>query len=331
MTSDIWRQIESFAGYAFSKGHSASYAVESYQSLYLKAYYPLEYMTACINNFGGYYRTEVYVHEARSWGATILAPSLNHGSYECILCDKSLILGFILVQGIEQQLIQKVLLERLNNGHFLHFENLMKRCYIPLDQLVLIIRIGGLRDFPETRKELLWKAHLFHNKVKEKSLTPMLFEPEQRQFTLPQLSEQTLELAFEQMELLGFPLCNPFDLLAEPVNDHTEASEIAKCLGLRIITYGYLIALKHSRTNKGETMFFGTFIDQAGAILDTVHFPESARKYPFSGKGIYKIVGVVTEEFGYYTVEVGEMVKQSFMEDIRFSDENAEMKNERKI
>ncbi|MFM7668900.1 MAG: PHP domain-containing protein, partial [Bacteroidota bacterium] len=46
LTADVWRQIESFAGYAFSKGHSASYAVESYQSLYLKAYYPLEYMTA---------------------------------------------------------------------------------------------------------------------------------------------------------------------------------------------------------------------------------------------------------------------------------------------
>jgi DNA polymerase-3 subunit alpha len=78
-------------------------------------------------------------------------------------------------------------------------------------------------------------------------------------------------------------------------------------------------------------MFFGTFIDQAGSILDTVHFPESARKYPFYGKGIYKIIGVITEEFGYYTIEVGEMVKQSFMEDIRFSDENAEMKNEREI
>ena len=331
MTSDIWRQIESFAGYAFSKGHSASYAVESYQSLYLKAYYPLEYMTACINNFGGYYRTEVYVHEARSWGADILAPSLNHGEYECTLHEKSLILGFILVHGIEQQLIQKVLFERYTNGPFLNFENLMKRCFIPLDQLVLIIRIGGLSDFPETRKELLWKAHLFHNKVKDKTPVPLLFETEQKHFDLPRLSEQNLELAFEQMELLGFPLCNPFDLLSEPVSDHTHASEIPKCLGLRIVTFGYLIALKHSRTNKGEAMFFGTFIDQKGSLIDTVHFPESARKYPFYGKGIYKIVGVVTEEFGYYTVEVGEMVKLAFMEDIRFSDENAAMKNERKV
>ena len=51
MVAEIWRQVESFAGYAFAKGHSAYLAVESYQSLFIKAYWPLEYMTACINNF----------------------------------------------------------------------------------------------------------------------------------------------------------------------------------------------------------------------------------------------------------------------------------------
>jgi DNA polymerase-3 subunit alpha len=52
VTREVWRQIESFAGYSFSKAHSASYAVESFQSLYLKAHYPLEFMVAVINNFG---------------------------------------------------------------------------------------------------------------------------------------------------------------------------------------------------------------------------------------------------------------------------------------
>jgi DNA polymerase-3 subunit alpha len=320
LISDIWRQIESFAGYAFSKGHSASYAVESYQSLYLKAYYPLEYMTACINNFGGYYRTEVYVHEARSWGATILAPSLNHGDFECILKGRELILGFILVNGLETALIQKVLQERKNNGLFNNFENLMKRCYLPLEQLVLIIRIGGLRDFPETRKELLWKAHLYHNKVKDRNPAPQLFEEAPKQFNLPELTEQDLELAFEQMELLGFPLRNPFELLAEKPLPHTPAKTLHSHLGLKIVTYGYLVALKKSYTSKGDPMYFGTFIDQQGDILDTVHFPEVAHKYPFYGKGIYRMTGIVSEEFGYYTLEVGMMTKEKFMEDVRFNE-----------
>jgi DNA polymerase-3 subunit alpha len=321
LINDIWRQIESFAGYAFSKGHSASYAVESYQSLYLKAHYPLEYMTACINNFGGYYRTEIYVHEARSWGANILAPSLNHGDYECILKGKDLVLGFILVNELEGKSIHNALQERKKNGFYKDFENLMKRCFIPLEQLILIIRIGGLNDFPESRKELLWKAHLYHTKAKEKTIVPQLFEQQRKQFILPPLTEQHLELAFEQMELLGFPLCNPFELLSQACLPHTKAKEVSQYLGSRISTYGYLVALKKSYTNKGDIMYFGTFIDCSGDILDTVHFPEVARKNPFYGKGIYRIGGIVTEEFGYYTIEVGEMEKQHFMEDVRFHED----------
>ncbi|MEQ9567941.1 MAG: hypothetical protein RLN85_19385, partial [Pseudomonadales bacterium] len=76
LIEEIWFQVESFAGYAFSKGHSASYAVESYQSLFLKAHYPLEYMVATINNGGGFYSSEFYFHEARMWGATIHAPCI---------------------------------------------------------------------------------------------------------------------------------------------------------------------------------------------------------------------------------------------------------------
>jgi DNA polymerase-3 subunit alpha len=68
-------------------------------------------------------------------------------------------------------------------------------------------------------------------------------------------------------------------------------------------------------------MYFGTFIDRNGDILDTVHFPEAARKYPFYGKGIYRLTGVISEEFAYYTIEIGEMLKLAFMEDVRFSEE----------
>ena len=320
VSTAIWKQIESFAGYAFSKGHSASYAVESYQSLYLKAYYPLEYMTATINNFGGYYRTETYVHEARNCGANIHPPSLNYGAYDCTIKGVDLILGFNLVLGIEHKLILTLLKERQENGLFLNFQDLMKRVFIPLEQLVLIIRIGGLRDLQENRKALLWKAHFFHSRVKEKNRVPLLFTQESKEYTLPQLNESPLEIAFEQMELLGFPLCNPFELTATMLPEHTKAKEIPLFIGLKIVTFGYLVSLKQSQTNKGETMFFGTFIDQHGDIIDTVHFPETVRKYPFRGKGIYQLVGIVSEEFEYFTIEIGEMVKQAFIEDVRFTE-----------
>jgi len=94
VTKEVWRQIESFAGYSFSKAHSASYAVESFQSLYLKAHFPLEFMVAVINNFGGFYRTWVYVHEARRFGANIELPCVNKSKYNKTIYGTDIYIGF---------------------------------------------------------------------------------------------------------------------------------------------------------------------------------------------------------------------------------------------
>ncbi|MBQ0788038.1 MAG: DNA polymerase III subunit alpha, partial [Oceanihabitans sp.] len=77
LTLEVWNQIKSFAGYAFAKGHSASYAVESYQSLYLKCYFPLEFMVAVLNNGGGFYSAEHYIHETKMCGGIINPPCVN--------------------------------------------------------------------------------------------------------------------------------------------------------------------------------------------------------------------------------------------------------------
>lgn len=320
LAKEVWRQIESFAGYAFSKGHSASYAVESYQSLYLKAHYPLEYMVATINNFGGYYRTEIYVHEARMLGATIESPNINEGEYECTIIGKRLILGFNLVQSAESKILYKIYNERDLNGKYSSFENLTSRCYIPLEQLLLIIRVDALRDFPEDRKSLLWKAHLYHNKTKDKEPEPELFPLERKKYNLPKLNDSELERAFEQMELLGFPLCNPFDLLPKALPKHTLSIDIPKKIGTHVTCYGYLVALKQSKTVRGDYMYFGNFIDIEGRILDSVHFPETANRYGFSGKGIYEITGIVSEEFSHFVIEVGYMQKMNFIGDVRYED-----------
>src|SRR6056297_3619379 len=99
---EVWRQIESFAGYSFSKAHSASYAVESFQSLYLKAHYPLEFQVAVINNFGGFYPTWVYVNEARRKGADVELPCVNHSHNATSISGTTIWLGFIHVQNLEQ-------------------------------------------------------------------------------------------------------------------------------------------------------------------------------------------------------------------------------------
>jgi DNA polymerase-3 subunit alpha len=73
---------------------------------------------------------------------------------------------------------------------------------------------------------------------------------------------------------------------------------------------GYVITTKSARTMKSkESMFFGTFYDVQGEVFDTVHFPDSAHKFPFRGRGFYELKGKVTEDFGVYTLEVSFMDK----------------------
>jgi DNA polymerase-3 subunit alpha len=321
--ASIWKQIESFAGYAFSKGHSASYAVESYQSLYLKAHYPLAYLTACINNFGGYYRTEIYVHEARRFGAQIEAPCINEGLYTCSLIENRLLLGFNLVAGLENAVIDRILQQRMQRGKFEDLEALLKRVHIPLEQLSLLIRIGALRSFGVARKALLWQAHFFHNRTQQQNKTPELFSISQRTHQLPELEEHPLELAFEQFELLGFPLCDPFELLKNPLTKKYVLAQDFQQYALSQIpirTYGYLVSIKQTKTSKGEQMSFGTFLDPVGDFIDTVHFPQINAQYPFYGKGIYELYGKITEEHGYFTLEISQMHKLPFIEDVRIEE-----------
>src|SRR3981189_3261747 len=108
VTTRVWYEIESFSGHSFSKGHSASYAVESYQSLYLKAHYPLEFMVGVINNFGGFYKTEFYFHEARMNGATIEAPCLNHSEHLTSIEGDTIYVGFIHLKSLETRVAQSI-------------------------------------------------------------------------------------------------------------------------------------------------------------------------------------------------------------------------------
>ncbi len=319
--SEIWRQIESFAGYAFSKGHSASYAVESYQCLYLKAYYPLEYMVATINNFGGFYRTEVYVLEAKKLGATIEAPCINRSKAETIIRGTVIWLGFQHISGIELKHMQRLVLERETGGEFTGFNDLMQRIEIPLEQLLLLIRIGALRSFGIPKKELMWNAHLNVHKVVLKSESqPELFLQERREFVFPELTETDFEEVFEQMELLDFPLCNPFEVLKEKPLDGVLAKDLLNYVNRKVRVYGYLIAVKKIVSAKNQIVHFGTLFDAEGEQLDTVHFQDVALKQPFRGKGIYAIDGKVAEEFGHFTIEVESMEKVPYREDVRYSE-----------
>ena len=322
LAADVWRQIESFAGYAFSKGHSASYAVESYQSLYLKAHYPLEYMVATVNNGGGFYRRELYLHEARMHGAHIEAPCINTSFNGCHIIGRIIYLGFGMIKELEDGVVKQILNERATGGQFTSLESFANRVAIPLEQLTLLIRIGAFRCTGKTKKALLWQAYLLLGKDKKAVSTKKLFETPARSYRLPVLYEAAHEETFEEIELLGFSLESPFTLLKEAVTTEVLVRDFPKHLGREITIYGYLVTIKNTRTTSGKTMHFGTFLDFEGAFIDTVHFPPVAAKHPFRGKGIYRITGLVVEEFDFYSLEVTSMTRQDFIDDPRYFDDS---------
>lgn len=304
----VWYEIESFSGYSFAKGHSASYAVESYQSLFLKAHYPLEFMVGVINNFGGFYRTEFYVWEARRWGAQIEAPCVNHSLYRTTLIGHTVYLGFVHVKGLKAELAHRISEERQQNGPFKHLTDFLFRLRPELEQVRILIRVGALRFTGLPKQQLMWEAMLYHSHSRTHVPSGRLLDIELKTYALPRLERNEPEDAFDEMELLGFPLCNPFRLVRDCITTH-RASDLPRYCGQRVSLLGYVVTVKTTYTAHGQLMYFGMFYDEEGAVFDTVHFPDVARAYPFRGRGFYRIEGIVTEDFGVYTVEVAKMEK----------------------
>ncbi|WP_084709043.1 DNA polymerase III subunit alpha [Aequorivita vladivostokensis] len=318
-TAEVWRQIESFAGYAFAKGHSASYAVESYQSLFLKAYFPLEYIVATLNNGGGFYSVELYVHEARMHGGNILQPCINRSFNETVIYGKDIYIGFGFLQFMESKLIQKIIAERNKNGAFKSLDDFLERISIGMEQVTILIKINAFRFTGRNKRELLWKAYMKINKVSFEEDAPTLFRPKRIDYQTPSLLHTAMEDAFDEMELLGFPLCSPFELLAKPSENRLRAAQLPQFIGKTITIEGYLITTKRTRTSRGDYMYFGNFVDRDGHFVDTVHFPPVARQYRFRGKGVYSITGKVMEEFDCITIEVLKMERLAIIQDPRYS------------
>lgn len=304
---NIWTQIESFANFAFSKGHSASYAVESYQALYLKAYYPLEYMVATLNNGGGFYRMDLYIHEARLHGADIKAPCVNNSEGLCTIKGTVIYLSLGMVAQLSHDTINDILNERAQNGLFTSVADFIKRVPISIEQMRLLVRVGAFAFTGKNKKEILWEIHMLINPGKKRDSTNELFEIKPKKWQLPNISSTALDEAFDEIELLGFSLCSPFDLLREKLTHHLTARELNLYKNQIVTLAGYLINTKSTSTSKGERMYFGTFLDLEGRWIDTVHFPPSAKQFPFSGPGCYLLTGKVVEEYDFTSIEISEM------------------------
>ncbi len=315
-------------------------------------------MVATINNYGGFYQTELYVYEAQLFGATIHPPCINTSNLYTKLIGTDIYLGFHLLHSFDTKTATMIMRDREINGSYEDLDDILDRIPISKDQITILIRINALRFTGKDKRSLLWEAHVKWNKESQKDI-PMadLFRVRPKEFEIPALQHSWQEDAFDQMELLGFSIYSPFKLLLEepktPSAESEKASQnegveqnrgenveqkrngdvernrdtpilLAKDLpnyhGKEVWIMGHYIHAKRTTTSGGEQMFFGTFLDEEGNWLDTVHFPEVAHKYRFRGKGVYKVKGKVTIEYDALIVEASYMEKMPIIEDPRYAE-----------
>jgi len=158
---ELWRQVSSFAGYAFCKAHSASYAVLSFQAAWLKAHHPAEFMAAVMSNGGGFYSVSAYLEETRRLGLEILLPDINHSRDVFVGKDRQVRIGLQQIHGMSRRSLDALLDERDSRGYFVSLGNLLERVpQLAENEIENLIRCGGCDGFELTRPELLWRHAL---------------------------------------------------------------------------------------------------------------------------------------------------------------------------
>lgn len=323
VTREVWRQIESFAGYSFSKAHSASYAVESFQSLFLKAYFPLEFQVAVINNFGGFYPTWVYFNELRRQGGIIHLPCVNMSGYLTTLHGKVAYIGFVHLQGLEAEFAQNIVNERLTNGKYRGLADFMERLHPKMEQMTILIRSGAFSFTGKSKPALLWESHALNGKMssyrnKFHGMRGLVQETQFADYQLPSMQSQPLEDAYDEIELFGFPVTMTwFDMLKTRFRGEVMAKEMLQHVGNQYRMLGHLVSLKYVKTSKGDLMHFANFLDANGDVFDATVFPNVLKMYPFQGNGTYLMLGKIVEEFGHPSIEVQKLAKMEILPDPR--------------
>ncbi len=144
ITAELWRQIESFAGYAFCKAHSASFALLSFQNAYLKAHYPAEFMSSILTNQGGYYSAAVYIQESKRLGLKVLLPDINESEIEYTGKDNWIRIGLMAIKNLSNNTMQKIADERIAGGKYKSLRDFLKRTQIGYAEAKLLIQCGAM-------------------------------------------------------------------------------------------------------------------------------------------------------------------------------------------
>ena len=213
---ELFDQIAYFAGYGFNKSHSVPYALLAYQTAYLKANYPAEYIAACLTAVKrDKDRTAIFLSEARDMGVKVSTPDINLSSSDFTVNDNEILFGLSAVRNVGDITADKIVLERESNGDFESIEDFLSR----IDSRSLnkrgveaLIQGGGLDKFGLTRKGMFDSTiELIENakelKANKENNQGSLFEMEDSNSTTININNtewDKKELLEREREMLGF-------------------------------------------------------------------------------------------------------------------------------
>jgi DNA-directed DNA polymerase III PolC len=303
---EIWRQIASFAGYAFCKAHSASYAVLSFQVAYLKAHHPAEFMAAVLSNGGGFYGPGAYVQETRRMGLKVLLPDINKSRQEYTGSGGAVRIGLMAVKGLSAASVSSILAAR-REGSFTSLSDLRRRTSVGFKELHTLIRCGALDCFELSRPELLWRLEAagrggLPGGPQEEAISGEMDHGLAR--IVPRIPEYSLEeRCLIELETFGYMASrHPLELLVphpQPQGIIT-ADRMSEHAGREVRMIGWLIAAKRITARKtGQPMKFMSLEDLTGTFEVTL-FPDVYRRHAHLtlGHGPYLITGKVEGSFG---------------------------------
>ncbi len=309
VANKIFDEMTDFAKYAFNKAHATCYAVVSYQTAYLKYYYPVEYMAALMTSImDNTAKVTEYMYSCRKIGVKVLPPDVNESEVGFTVKKNEIRYGLSAIKGVGRQIIYDVKKEREENGPFISLKDFVNRTYsFGINKRVVenLIKAGAFDSLPGTRKQLMSVYQAIMDDIamdNKKGIQGQmslfdLFEPEVKQKIdddLPNVGEFDKDelLAYEKevldMYVSGHPLESYMDLLSKRAtcdsrafrneDDEARESEGTVSDGENATIGGMVAAITKKTTKNNQLMCFITLEDLYGTV-EVVLFPRDYDKF----------------------------------------------------
>ena len=301
----IYDDMIDFAKYAFNKSHAAAYAVVSYQTAYLKYYYPVEFMAALMTSvIDNSSKVSEYILSCKHMGITILPPDINEGQRDFSVSGHSIRYGLSAIKSVGRSVIDEIVKERAERGKFTNIQDFVTRMAgrdVNKRAIENFIKAGAFDSLPGNRKQLMLiyasvldqaNAEKKNNISGQMSLFDLVPEEEKQSYeiALPNVTEYPKdELLGYEKEVLGVyvsghPLMEYEERIKKNTNHSTSDFEVdedgyTKVRDKEPVMVGGMITgitVKTTKTN--QIMAFLTLEDLVGTV-EIIVFPKTYEKY----------------------------------------------------